>query len=324
MDHQELIEKVDRLQAEVTRLSEERLPHVDRSSRRRDQRLGGAFTLLAVAALGLAGLGSASALDGTNTVFTDDLVANAVTSSKIADGTIGGVDIRDASIASVDIKDAGIASVDIKDGNVGSGDILDSSVNSVDVTNESLTGADLADGTVDGLDIKNHSIAGNDVADASLTSADIDESLNSGDIYNGSLTGNDVHDGSLTGADVADGSLTGWDVNLFNDDHCSGETVQGTAAINGDPLVPSTFNSDWVGWAHSCSGAQVEVARFGVGEYVVDFDNPARLAVATPSVLNNQSVGISIENFGVGSFRVRLWDGYTGYAVDSDFSILAY
>jgi hypothetical protein len=261
MNHQELIDKVDeliakgdRLQAEVTRLSEDRIPRVDRSSRRRDQRLGGAFVLMAVTAVGLAGLGSASALDGTNTVFTDDIVSNAVTSTKIADGTIGGIDVRDG----------GITNVDIRDGSVGSADMLDGSVSSVD---------------------------------------------------------------------VRDGSLTGADIDLFNDNTCNLETILGTAIINADIAVPDTYNSDWLGWAHSCTGEPVQVRRLSAhegspGQYYVRFgaNNPARLAMATinsPSVSLRDEGFITVINVGPGEFYVATVNN-NRVGVDRDFSILAY
>ncbi len=99
----------------------------------------------------------------------------------------------------------------------------------------------------------------------------------------------------------------------------------GTAAINADPAVPSTYNSDWVGWAHSCTGEQVRVARFGKGQYKVDFgdSSPAQLAIASASVPNGAPAGITVSNYDVGTFTVFLHDG-SGHEVDADFSILAY
>jgi uncharacterized protein YjbI with pentapeptide repeats len=321
MDLQDVLEKVDRLQAEVTRLSEDRIPRVDRTSRRRDQRLGGAFVLMAVTAVGLAGLGSASALDGTNTVFTDDIVSNAVTSTKIADGAVGGADVRDGGITSVDIKDGSGGSGDVLDGSVSGVDVRDGSLAGTDILNGTIGITDMAHGSVDGAVVVNETLSGADVTDGGLTGADIaNESITGADVINGSVGGADVQDGNLTGADLADGSITGADVNLFNDNLCTLETVLGTAIVNADPAVPSDFTTSWLGWQHSCSGNPVRVKRFAKGWYEVDFGSPARLAMAT---LGESAGFISARNTAAGQFTVLVFDD-SGFYQDYDFSILAY
>jgi len=270
MNDQDLIKRLARLEAEVVQLREERVPGVDRSSRRRDRRLGGAFMLMAVVALGLAAVGSASALDGSNTVFNDDIVDGAVTSTKILDGAVRGIDVKDGTLTTTDIYDGTVRSADVKD--------------------ETLTGSDIADGTVGGADIA---------------------------------------DGTLNSADVANGSLTGEDINLFNDNQCNGETVQGTAVVNADAAVPASFTTNWLGWQHSCSGEPVQVRRDFVGRYQVNFgsSNPARLAVATVADANALSnTTIRVRNIAAGWFQVELWSAYDAgpRLVDADFTILAY
>ncbi len=262
MDHADLIERVARLEAELVRLREERIPSVDRSSKRRDQRLGAAFMLMAVLVLGLAGLGSASALDGSNTVFTDDIVSGAVTSGKIMDGTVGGVDVKDGTITTTDIYDGTVRGTDVK--------------------NETLTAADLAAGTVGSSEIA---------------------------------------DGTINSADVANGGLTGADIDLTNDNQCNGETVQGTALVDADPNVPNAFTTNWLAWQHSCSGAQVEVRRVGIGWYELDFHSPSRLAVATGGPANLAFA--STANTVAGQFYVYVSDA-SGAPQDYDFTVLAY
>jgi hypothetical protein len=276
MNQNELHVRLSELEAEVTRLREERIPHVDRSSRRRDQRLGGAFTLMAVMALGLAGLSSASALDGTDTVFSDDIV--------------------DGTVSSLDVKNNAIITSDIKDGSIGSRDIADDGIASADIANGTIGSWDVADGTIGGVDI-----------------------------IDGDITSVDLADGSIGSADVANGSIKGEDLDLYGDNQCSGETVQGTAFVNGDPAVPNTFTTNWLNWQHSCSGAQVRVQRVYRGKYVLDFGSPTRSAVATLGEGGNRA-SIIVRNTAPGVFEVLLWDELNGqaYLSDYDFSILAY
>lgn len=82
------------MRAEVARLRDERIPRVDRSSRRRDRRLTIAYVFVAILAVSIAGLGAASALEGTNTVFGDDIVNGTVTTQDLRDGTVVAVDVR--------------------------------------------------------------------------------------------------------------------------------------------------------------------------------------------------------------------------------------
>lgn len=133
MEIHDLEQRISDLEAELSRLREERIPQVDRSSRRRDRRLTIAYLVAGVLAVGLAGVGSASALDGSNTVFSDDIV----------DGTVAGVDVKDASIGGVDIKNSSVAGIDVADG----------SLTGADVADGGLRGADIADGSVTGLDL---------------------------------------------------------------------------------------------------------------------------------------------------------------------------
>lgn len=135
---QQVADELAQLRAEVAQLREQGIPQVDRSSRRRDRRLTYAYLLVTAMVVAFASLGSASALDGTNTVFTDDIVANAVTGGKILDGTVTGLDVKDGAVGSIDVRDGSIGTTDIANGSVGSIDIKDGSVEASDL-DESAT-----------------------------------------------------------------------------------------------------------------------------------------------------------------------------------------
>lgn len=295
MDQQDIVDELarlaeqnTRLEAEVTRLREERIPHVDKSSRRRDRRLTVAYVLATALVVGLASVGSASALDGSNTVFSDDIV----------DGTVTSLDVKNNAIITSDVKDGSIASRDIADESIGNSDISDGTIGSADIANLSVGSADIGDSAVDGYHIAD-----------------------------GSVSTNEVANGSVGGIDIADGSIKGEDLNLFNDNQCTGETVQGTAFIDVEENMPYTYTTSGVYYGHSCSGEPVRV-KFKSGNTVllVSFgaSNPARLAMVTSRVGIYQ---MSAEAEGPGEFRVSvtpLCNCGTGIVGDFDFSILAY
>ncbi len=87
--------------------------------------------------------GAAYALDGSNTVFSDDIV----------DDQVRSVDVRDDSLPS-----GGLARADLRTGSVGTSE----------VANSSLRGGDLVDGAVDSAKVADESLTGDDVAESTL------------------------------------------------------------------------------------------------------------------------------------------------------------
>ena len=165
-------------------------------------------------------------------------------------------------------------------------------------------------------------------ADSVVGGKILNETVSGPDIKNDSVGGADVRDGSIGGIDVANGSLTGQDINLFNDNQCNGETVQGTAIVNADPAVPTEYTTNWIGYAHSCMGFVVKVKRFSVGLYGVNFGfgHPSKLALVTPVANPGAPVVPAyamVGDLGLGDFVVALRDR-DGNAVDVDFQIMTY
>jgi hypothetical protein len=104
-------------------------------------------TLAVFLALG----GTAAALSGSNTVFSDDIVNDQVRSA----------DVRDDTLAA-----GGLTAPDLRAGSVGPSE----------VRNNSLGGGDIADGTLGSIDIANGNLIDADIELNSLTGASIDES----------------------------------------------------------------------------------------------------------------------------------------------------
>jgi hypothetical protein len=82
--------------------------------------------------------GSAVALSGSNTVFTDDVVDNQVYSADVRNDTLSG-----GGLAAADLKPGSVGTSEVAADSLGAGDLAPSSVGSSEVVNNSLTGADV-------------------------------------------------------------------------------------------------------------------------------------------------------------------------------------
>jgi hypothetical protein len=87
--------------------------------------------------------GTAVALSGSNTVFSDDIVNGEVKADDIGSNAVRSGKIIDGGVQSVDILDGAVGSPDILDGAVGNNDVRKSAITSGKVQDESLTGADV-------------------------------------------------------------------------------------------------------------------------------------------------------------------------------------
>jgi len=121
----ELQAEIDELRARLAALEGERLPKVDKASRRRDrgQVIGGIG--LFVVALGVAGAVSASALSGSNTVTSDDIVDGQVLYADIKNGAVTGAKLLDNSVTSADIANGTLAATDFAPGVLGNFDAVE-------------------------------------------------------------------------------------------------------------------------------------------------------------------------------------------------------
>jgi hypothetical protein len=133
--------------------------------------------------------GSAVALDGSNTVFSDDIVNGEVKAADIGTGEVGPADLLDGGVHA----------------------------------------ADLAANSVDNSKIATDAVLNDEIGtDAVNTDEIVNNSIRSGDVRNGTLIGDDVQDGGLTGADVADDSLTNTDLtSAFGRDEATFQTIPG-------------------------------------------------------------------------------------------------
>ena len=145
--------------------------------------------------------GTAVALSGSNTVFTDDIANDTVPASggNPAGGLVA-ADLRPSSVGSSEVANESLTSADIEDSSLGNGDFLTGSVDSRVVTDGSLTSADIANPSLGNGDFLTGSVDSRVVTDSSLTGADV--SLNS-------LTGNDINESTLVGVKDGDSCISG-------------------------------------------------------------------------------------------------------------------
>jgi hypothetical protein len=95
------------------------------------------------------GGGTAVALNGSNTVFSDDIVDNAVRTADVRDDNLAGgglaaSDLRAGSVGGSEVAADSLGAVDLAPGSVGSAEVADDSLAGVDVLDGSLGPAELA------------------------------------------------------------------------------------------------------------------------------------------------------------------------------------
>ncbi|RNL59952.1 hypothetical protein EFK50_21425 [Nocardioides marmoriginsengisoli] len=146
----ELRQTIERLEAEIEALKSDRIPTVDRASKRRDRRQIVAGLALFVVAVMVGGTVSASALSGINTVDSGDIKNGQVKSADIGTEQVYGNDIKNGAVASADVADNSLTGTDIKESalSIPGSAIIDNAITGARVADGSLTGADLGAGTV--------------------------------------------------------------------------------------------------------------------------------------------------------------------------------
>src|ERR687892_373167 len=100
-----------------------------------------ASMVIALIALFVALSGTAVALDGSNTVFSDDIV----------NGEVKNNDLAADSVASGKIADRQVKNADLSMGASSSNTIADGGIQGVDVKNNTLTGTQIDESTLTGL-----------------------------------------------------------------------------------------------------------------------------------------------------------------------------
>ena len=139
-------------------------------------------------ALFVAMTGTAVALPGTNTVFTDDIVQGEVKSADLADDSVNGGKLRNNSTASRHVVNNSLESEDILDGAVGTADLADGSVDSAKVLDDTQAGGGLGP-----TDLAANSVGASEIASDAVNATEIaNDTIDSGEIVDFGLSNQDI------------------------------------------------------------------------------------------------------------------------------------
>ena len=198
-------------------------------------------------------------------VATAGIADSAVTSAKIADGTIVAGDIADGAITSAKILDGTIATGDLADSAVTSAKIADSAVTSAKIADGTIVAGDIADGAVTSAKILNGTIVAGDIADGTITGAKIDVfTIVAGNLATGAVTSAKILDGTIATGDIADGAITSakiLDGTIVNDD------ISSSAAITQTKIAPSGISRTRTTTASIPNNSWTTVG-FGVSNFI--------------------------------------------------------
>jgi hypothetical protein len=144
--------------------------------------------------------GTAYALDGTNTVFSDDIV----------DGQVKAADLHTDSVGGVKVTDGSLTGADFADRSIGGQKIGTETLAGANVADGSLFGSDIANESISAQDIGTHAVGASEVDPAGFVSSDIGQVSPSDPRYgipSNAIQGAEVSDNSLSGADIDESSL---------------------------------------------------------------------------------------------------------------------
>jgi len=142
--------------------------------------------VVAYVALFFALTGSAAALTGQNTVFSDD----------ITNGQVKSADIGTDEVKSPDIFNNGVKTADIADGHVRSPDIAADAVDSSEIATNAVKGDEIDANAVDSSEIAANAVGSSEIAA---------NSVDGGKVADNSLDGADINEGTLSGLGASDG-----------------------------------------------------------------------------------------------------------------------
>src|SRR4051812_13859672 len=97
--------------------------------------------------------GTAYALDGSNTVFSDDIVNGDVKVADVGQGAVATDELANGQVKSADLGDGEVKSVDVGAGQIGAGDLAANSVNASKIVDGQVQSPEIGNGQVQAEDL---------------------------------------------------------------------------------------------------------------------------------------------------------------------------
>ena len=170
--------------------------------------------------------GTAYALDGANTVFTDDIVDGEVRNADIRSGSVTTGKIANGDVLTEDLAFDAVRGDRVADGSLTGADLADRSIGGQKVGVGTLAGINVADGSLSGADIADGGISAADILDGTVGAADIGaNAVGTGELASSAFEPSDIARKSILDPrfgivpnaiqsdEVSDNSLTGADIN---------------------------------------------------------------------------------------------------------------
>lgn len=259
--------------------------------------------------------GTAVALDGSNTVFSDDIVNNAVRSEDVRDDTLsnGGlaaVDLAPDSVGHSEVADDSLNRFDLAANSVGSSEIAPDSVGGIHYANDSIQALHLGAGSVGSEEVFFNSLGADDLAADSVGSEEIaassvgasetaPDSVGQSEIVTNGVGGAEIATSSVGSSEVVDFGLGNQDVGVLY------------AKVQANGTVESS------------SGGVTVTKVSGVASYSVDFGRDIQNCgyAATP-VNYAMQIGAADSTTSFEAVRVVVRDSGGGSEAAESFSLI--
>jgi hypothetical protein len=191
--------------------------------------------------------GTAQALNGSNTVFSDDIVNGEVKNADIGTSEVKANNVAPDSLGSAKIADHSVKNADLSLGASSSNTIADGGIQNVDLGRDAVTSDKIQDGGVQNVDLGPDAVTSDKIQDGQVNASDISSAPPFGSggfngdqkIQDGSIIGFfDIAPNTVSEGQIDDGYLSagsGTDGACFDDDS------------NGEVCASTTFTLETAG-----------------------------------------------------------------------------
>ena len=154
-------------------------------------------------------MGRFASVEHRNTIITDDIKDDAITTAKIKDANVTTAKIADSNVTTAKIADSNVTTAKIADSNVTTVKIADSNVTTAKIADSNVTTAKIADSNVTTAKIADLNVTTAKIAADAVTGAKIaDDQINSEHYVDGSIDTAHIGDLQITTAKIANGAIT--------------------------------------------------------------------------------------------------------------------